>query len=178
MHNLNYRRMKKLSILIIGLIILSYFACKKSATIQQQKDCCGAAIVPTVRATKNTSYWISQITDTLHIDSVSLYGKTDFDMLKIKFEYKSLGSSENPVKNYTATYYTLKNGKVINSYKLDTSVPDTLNAQYNKTATSQYGGNSVYGYFALKFKINTYTPGTDTTAVKFNSGIFYSLLSN
>jgi hypothetical protein len=170
--------MKKLSFLIIGLLILSYSACKKSTNIQQQKDCCGASIVPTVRAMKNTTYWISQITDTLKIDSVSLYGKTDSDMLKIKFEYKSLGSSANPVKNYTATYYKLKSGKVINSYKLDTTVPDTLNAQYNKTATSQYHGNSVYGYFALKFRINTYTPGTDTTAVKFNSGIFYSLLSN
>jgi len=170
--------MKKLSFLLIVLLTLSYFACKKSATIQQQKVCCGANIVPTVRAMKNTNYWISQISDTLNIDSVSLYGKTDSDMLKIKFEYKSLGSSANSVKNYTATYYTLKNGQVINSYKLDTSVPDTLNAQYNKTATSQYSSNSVYGYFALKFKINTYTPGTDTTAVKFNSGIFYSLLSN
>ncbi|MHB8206640.1 hypothetical protein [Mucilaginibacter sp.] len=170
--------MKKLSFLIIGLLALSYFACKKTATIQEQKICCGANIVPTVRATKNTTYWISQITDTLNNDSVTFYGKTDSDMLKLKFEYKSLGASATPVKNYTATYYTLKNGKVVNSYKLNTSVPDTLNVQYYKTATGQYGANSVYGYFALKFKINTYTPGTDTTAVKFHSGIFYSLLSN
>jgi hypothetical protein len=166
--------MKKLSILLISLIIMSFVACKKS----NLKTCCGANIMPLVLGERNSTYWVSQMIDTVSNDSVTFYGKTDSDMLKVKFEYKSLGSSLTRIKNYTASYYTLNKGTVINSYKLDTTAPDTLNAQYNKTATGVYGANSLYGEFALKFKISNFIPGTDTTAVKFRLGKFYALFSN
>jgi len=166
--------MKKLSILLIFLIIMSFVACEKS----NPRTCCGANIVPLVLGMRNSTYWVSQMIDTVSNDSITFYGKTDSDMLKVKFEYKSLGSSLTPIKNYTASYYTLNKGVVINSYKLDTTAPDTLNAQYNKTATSVYGANSLYGEFVLKFKITNFTPGTDTTAVKFRLGKFYALFSN
>jgi hypothetical protein len=168
--------MKKSGLFLICLMLLSFFACKKSNNYN--KVCCGANPEPLMAGLKNATYWVTPITDSINVDSVTVYGKSDSDMLKIKFDYKILGASLAVIKSYTASYYKINKGAIVNSYILDTSVADTLLAQYNKTVTSLYFANSVNGHFILKFKIKTFTAGTDTAAITFKYGTFYSLLNN
>jgi hypothetical protein len=161
--------MRKFIQLILVLSVFTFYSCTKN-----QRLCCVLPHpIPAMSGLNNSAAWAaSTVADTLSGDTAVIYGRTGYDVVKLKFNYNipPNQSTLTAIKSYTATYYSLSyDGKLLNSYTTDNAPTDTLSIIYSTTS------GSIYGHFNLKFNLSQKGSSSPPDEVDFTTGTFFIL---
>jgi hypothetical protein len=107
-----------------------------------------------INGTNNKAPWFLSLADTIKNDTVTMYGKTNQEVFKIKFALSDIDPKTEEVKKYNTHYYFTLPLLVSSTYKLDTTANRRLVVQKRDTQ------DWLSGYFSGTF-ITTVPAGSD-----------------
>ncbi len=152
--------MKKYTLFLLFLIAILSFRCGKICG-------CTPPTMLGITALNNGNPWYSITIDTLKNDTIKIYGKTENDILKLKFfRYEDINGLHE-TKYYQAIYYVITGPHGALTYALDNAAANSVNINY-----AVYQAPYLSGNFNLTFKLATPTGNAvfDSTRVNFLNG--------
>lgn len=174
--------MKKYIYLFLILAATTLFlSCKKCCIVNNRYEHIGDNTFDMAVTRVFGAGWVGTLTDTVKNDTITIYGKREYDAIKLKFYLAADLPFGYQQKKFEAFYYINNYHSPATPYSIDSTANNELILSRSGAADIINSGTPwLTGHFKLTFKLSKPTGNisTDTTRIYFSNGNFDLRLHN